>query len=131
MLCANLPTVDNGTPVFSLKSKPGNSESSSARAEVVSRPAVSAISLRPEDYIAFQMSFLGRDIRGVFVDYEQGTYYVTVFVDKRDLELNRRVFEQERAIMHFYRQYRFDLSIIPLENRSMADIAISKGQKVL
>lgn len=92
---------------------------------------VVAISFKPEDYIAFQMYSIPEQ-RGVYVSSaSDGTYYVTVFVDKRDLALNRRIFERERAIMHFYRQYRFDLSIIPLMNRKPEDVMLPKGKKVL
>jgi len=100
------------------------------RVDVRSGP-MSAINLLPEDYIAFQMSFLGNAIKAVFVHHDQDVYYITVAVEKRDLALNRRIFEQERAIMHFYRQYRFDLSTIPLNGRDLSDVAGSRGKQVL
>ncbi|MGO9167149.1 MAG: hypothetical protein ACLP56_09775 [Candidatus Sulfotelmatobacter sp.] len=62
---------------------------------------------------------------------DEGVYYITVIVDNRDLMLNRRIFERQREIMHFYRQFRFDLSIIPLTNRMLADIFVPKGKKIL
>ena len=69
--------------------------------------SIGAINLKPEQYIGFQMSYIPEQ-KGVFVYQNDGVYYITVLVDKRDLELNRRIFERERSIMHFYRQFRFD-----------------------
>lgn len=88
--------------------------------------AVTSVNIRPEDFIAFQMSCIPEQ-KGVFVFCDQGGYYITVLVEKRDLALNRRIFEREREIMHFYRQFRFDLSIIPLMNRTF----VPKGKQVL
>ncbi len=93
-------------------------------------PAVSSVNIRPEEFIAFQMSYIPEQ-KGVFVFCDEGVYYITVIVDNRDLMLNRRIFERQREIMHFYRQFRFDLSIIPLTNRMLADIFVPKGKKIL
>jgi hypothetical protein len=93
------------------------------------RPGLVSINLKPEQYIAFQMSYIPEQ-KGVFVFCDEGVYYITVIVENRDLELNRRIFEREREIMHFYRQFRFDLTIIPLENRKLADLFKPKGTQI-
>lgn len=88
--------------------------------------AVTSLNIRPEDFIAFQMSCIPEQ-KGVFVFCDEGVYFVTVLVGKRDLVLNRRIFEREREIMHFYRQFRFDVSIIPVTDRAF----VPKGKQVL
>jgi hypothetical protein len=88
--------------------------------------SILSVNLKPEQYIAFQMSFIPEH-KGVFVYQSDGVYYITVAVENRDLALNRRIFERERNIMHFYRQFRFDVSIIPLANRQFTP----KGTRVL
>ena|ERR1700722_8984458 len=94
------------------------------------RPGLVSINLKPEQYIAFQMSHISEQ-KGIFVFCDQGVYYITVIVDNRDLALNRRIFEREREIMHFYRQFKFDLTVIPLENRQLADVLTPKGTRIL
>lgn len=94
-------------------------------------PGMVSINLKPEQYIAFQMSFLKPEVKDVFVYQNDGVYYVTVMVDNRDLALNRKIFEREREIMHFYRQFRFDLTIIPLANRKLSEVCMPKGTRVI
>jgi hypothetical protein len=97
---------------------------------VVKEQSVLSVNLKPEQYIAFHLSYISEQ-RGVYLYLENGVYYITVYVDNRDLDLNRRIFEQERNLMHLYRhQYKFDLSIIPLQNRQLAEMG-PKGTKVL
>ncbi len=97
----------------------------------VPRPAVSTVNLKPADFIAFQMSFLGGAVKSAFVSREQDEYRVVIVVENRDLELNRKIFEHQRAIMQYYRQFRFDFYILPLMNRKLTDVMSPQGTQVL
>jgi hypothetical protein len=93
----------------------------------VKQQTIVSVNLKPEQYIAFQMHDVPEQ-KGVFVYHDDGVYYITVLVEKRDLALNRKIFERERNVIHFYRQHRFDLSIIPLtDSRQFAP----KGTQIL
>jgi hypothetical protein len=111
----------------SLENKMGASNASLR--EVKPRPSTVGLNFKPEDFIAFQMSGVPEQ-RGVFVYHADDVYYVSVLVENRDLDLNRRIFERLRAVMAFYRQHRFDFSIYPMTNRQDCDI-VPKGKRVL
>ena len=70
------------------------------------------LNIPPEASIGFQMSFIS-EVKSVFVSRDKDLYCFMIVVDNRDLALNRRIFEQQRAIMHYYRQFVFDFYIVP------------------
>ncbi len=94
-------------------------------------PPVVSLNLKPEDYIAFQMSFVP-EVENVFVSRHEGeVLHVLTVVNNRDRELNRRIFARERAIMDYYRQCRFDFHILPRMNRNLNDVMAPTGKRVL
>jgi len=88
------------------------------------------LNIPPEAYIGFQISFIS-EVKSVFVSRDKDLYCVVIVVDNRDLALNRRIFEQQRAIMHYYRQFVFDFYIVPLMGRNLNDVMTPKGTQVL
>jgi hypothetical protein len=98
---------------------------------VLSRPTVSAVNFKPEDYVAFQMSLVP-EVEQVFVSHpSRGELQVLIVVNDRDRILNRKIFAKEKAIVDYYRHLRFDFHIVPRMNRSLNDIMAVRGTRVL
>jgi hypothetical protein len=115
-------------PAFLISAE--NDEQRSEVGKFTNRNVVSSISFKPEQYIGFQLSYIPEQ-KGVFAYLEDGVYYITVYVDNRDLALNRRIFERERNLMNVYHyQYRFDLTVLPLNGRQVDEMR-PKGTKIL
>jgi hypothetical protein len=126
----NAPAVTAPITAVSDERKYYGEKVTNASQVAVKERSILSVNLKPEQYIAFQLSYISEQ-RGVYLYLEDGVFYITVYVDNRDLDLNRRIFEQERSMISFYRhQYKFDLSIIPLQNRQLAEMG-PKGMKVL
>lgn len=116
--------LSNGQRALSKKA------SNDAQVVVTETSPVSSVSLKPEQYIAFQLHCIPEQ-RGVYLHLEKDVYHINVYVDSRDLALNRRIFEREQNMMNYYRhQFKFDLSVLPLNGRTIDEMN-PKGTKVL
>src|ERR1700687_2801698 len=96
----------------------------------LSRPSVSTVNVKPEDFIAFQMSFVP-EVEQVYVSrHHRSELNVVIVVNDRDRILNRKIFAYENAIINYFRHLRFDFHIIPRMNRSLGDIIAIPGTRV-
>lgn len=130
MICEGIsPVADNKVPVISVQSR--GDQTAMRTGSSTSRASLSTVSFKPEDYIAFRMSYIGKDLKAVYVCRERGVFYITAIVEKRDLALNRGIFEQLRNVMRFYRHFKFDLSVVPLGNRKLGESFAPRGTQVL
>jgi hypothetical protein len=98
--------------------------------EIKQRPGLVGINLKPEQYIAFQMSFIP-EVEQVYVaQHNHGELHVVTVVNDRDRILNRKIFARQDAIIDYFRHLRFDFHIIPRMNRSVGDILAIPGTRV-
>jgi hypothetical protein len=95
------------------------------------RPVHRALNVKPEDFIAFQMSSIP-EVEQVYVSGQDGiTLNVLTIVDKRDRDLNRRIYAKEAEIMDFYSHLQFDFHILPRMGRDLKEIISASGFPVL
>jgi hypothetical protein len=77
--------------------------------------------IRPEDFIWLELSMVP-EVERVFVERRGDAFQIMTVVNDRSVELRKRIFARERAIIDELRQYEFDFDIFTRLNHKLEDL---------
>lgn len=77
--------------------------------------------VKPEDFIWLELSMVP-ELERVFVGRRGGSFDVMSVVNDRDIELRKRIFARERAIIEALPEYDFDFEILTRMGHDLGDL---------